>query len=63
MTRRVAVIDARERIVLPGLVDTHRHGWFDACVEDLAPVGHAPLIRPERAVTPGAGYGGRIRGL
>jgi 5-methylthioadenosine/S-adenosylhomocysteine deaminase len=56
------VIDARNRIVLPGFVDTHRHGWQSvlraaALDVDLAGylervAGHlAPALRPDDVAT------------
>jgi len=56
------VIDARERIVLPGLVDTHRHGWqsvLRASALDVDLGGYlervagrlAPALRPADVAT------------
>jgi 5-methylthioadenosine/S-adenosylhomocysteine deaminase len=56
------VVDARERIVLPGFVDTHRHGWqsvLRAAALDVDLAGYlervagrlAPALRPDDVAT------------
>src|SRR2546423_2467926 len=60
----VEIIDARERIVLPGFVDTHRHGWqsvLRAAALDVDLAGYlervagrlAPALEPGDVATAG----------